>query len=95
MSLFSPWRNVTITSHRVLIKDMHYDEKMIKAKYNAKAKCFGKKWQFFGKYFVLTKWKILCVHRKCDALRDLVPFIQFQKREKHPLRSVTFSKVAG
>ena len=44
MSLFSPWRNVRITSHRVLIKDMHYDEKMIKAKYNAKAKCFGKKW---------------------------------------------------
>ena len=21
---------------------------------------------------------------KCDALRDLVPFIQFKKREKHP-----------
>ena len=30
----------------------------------------------------------------CDALRDLVPFIQFKKREKHPWRSVTFSKVA-
>ena len=29
------------------------------------------------------------------ALRDLVPFIQFKKREKHPWRSVTFSKVAG
>ena len=32
---------------------------------------------------------------KCDALRDLVPFVQFKKREKHPWRSVTFSKVAG
>ena len=32
---------------------------------------------------------------KCDALRDLVPFVQLQKREKHPWRSVTFSKVAG
>ena len=21
---------------------------------------------------------------KCDALRDLVPFVQFKKREKHP-----------
>ena len=30
-----------------------------------------------------------------NALRDLVPFVQFQKREKHPWRSVTFSKVAG
>ena len=26
----------------------------------------------------------------CDALRDLVPFAQFKKREKHPWRSVTF-----
>ena len=31
----------------------------------------------------------------CDALRDLVPFVQFKKREKHPWRSVTFSKVAA
>ena len=29
------------------------------------------------------------------ALRDLVPFVQFKKREKHPWRSVNFSKVAG
>ena len=29
------------------------------------------------------------------ALRDLVPFAQFKKREKHQWRSVTFSKVAG
>ena len=27
------------------------------------------------------------------ALRDLVPFVQFKKREKHPWRSITFSKV--
>ena len=32
---------------------------------------------------------------KCDALRDLVPFVQSKKREKHPWKSVTFSKVAG
>ena len=32
---------------------------------------------------------------KCDVLQDLVPFVQFKKREKHPWRSVTFSKVAG
>ena len=31
----------------------------------------------------------------CDALRDLVPFAQFKKREKHSKRSVTFSKVAS
>ena len=30
------------------------------------------------------------------ALRDdLVPFVQFKKREKHPWRNVNFSKVAG
>ena len=32
---------------------------------------------------------------KWDALRDLLPFIQFKKREKHPRRSVNFSKIAG
>ena len=29
---------------------------------------------------------------KCDALRDLVPFAQFKKREKHPWGSFNFSK---
>ena len=31
----------------------------------------------------------------CGALRDLVLFVQFKKRKKHPWRSVNFSKVAG
>ena len=31
----------------------------------------------------------------CDALRDLVPFVQFKKREKYPWRSVTFGKDKG
>ena len=30
-----------------------------------------------------------------DAMRDLVPFVQFQKREKHPWRSVSFSRDAA
>ena len=34
------------------------------------------------------------IDSECDVLRDLVPFVQFQKREKHPWRSVNFSKVA-
>ena len=38
---------------------------------------------------------LLLVKIICDALRDLVPFAQFKKREKHPWRSATFSKVAG
>ena len=29
-----------------------------------------------------------------DILCDLVRFVQFKKREKHPWKSVTFSKVA-
>ena len=32
---------------------------------------------------------------RCDALRDLVPFLQFKKREKRPWRSITFSEVAA
>ena len=31
----------------------------------------------------------------CDILRDLVPFVQFKKREKHPWMSVTYSNAAG
>ena len=31
----------------------------------------------------------------CGALRDLVAFVQFKKREKLPWRNVNFSKVAG
>ena len=31
----------------------------------------------------------------CGALRNLGPFVQLKKREKHPWRSVNFSKVAG
>ena len=30
-----------------------------------------------------------------DALRDLVLFVKFEKREKHPCRRITFSKIAG
>ena len=31
----------------------------------------------------------------CDVLRDLVLFVQFKKRVKHPWRSVTLSKVVS
>ena len=31
----------------------------------------------------------------CGVLRDLVPFLKFKEREKHPWRSVSFSKVRG
>ena len=31
----------------------------------------------------------------CDALRDLVPLVQFKNREKHPWSSVTLSKGAA
>ena len=37
---------------------------------------------------------LMVSRKKCDALRDLVPFVHFNKREKHPWKSVTFSKVA-
>ena len=31
----------------------------------------------------------------CGALRDLVQFVQFKKREIHPWGSVNFNKVVG
>ena len=27
----------------------------------------------------------------CDAMRDLITFVQIKKREKHPLKIITFS----
>ena len=50
-----------------------------------------------GKRLNITKEMISVQYGNyiCDALRDLLPFVQFRKREKHPWRSVTFSKVAG
>ena len=39
------------------------------------------------------KWGLSKV--MCDALCNLVPFVQFKKREKHPRRAVNFSKAAG
>ena len=35
----------------------------------------------------------IITNAKTCALRDLVPFVQFKKREKHRRRSVTFSKL--
>ena len=40
----------------------------------------------------MNTFKVLSV---CDGLRNLVTFVQFKNREKHPWSSVTFSKVAG
>ena len=41
-------------------------------------------------------WLVLCMqYIRCDVLHELVSFLQIKKREKHPLRSVTFSKVTG
>ena len=42
----------------------------------------------------LTEPLLIC-YSICDALRDLVPYVQFKKREKHSWRNVTFSKVAA
>ena len=43
-------------------------------------------------YFIELFAMIQC--QLWDELRDLLPFAQFKKREKHPWRSVTFSKQA-
>ena len=48
-----------------------------------------------AKVIVIEYRKKITVSQICDALRDLVAFVQFKRREKHPWRSVNFSKVAG
>ena len=57
-----------------------------------------KKWCMTLGGWCMTVKTLLEFSRTCfniwDALRDLIPFVQFRKREKHPWRSVTFSKVA-
>ena len=35
-------------------------------------------------------WGFFNIKNICEALRDLVPFVQFKKLKKHPWRSVTF-----
>ena len=45
--------------------------------------------------FVFHTLKFSYIFGNSDAVRDLVLFVQFKKREKHPWRSVTFSKVTG
>ena len=43
----------------------------------------------------LSAWNVqecMAATDQWGALRDLVPFVQFKKREKHPCRSVNFSK---
>ena len=44
---------------------------------------------------VLVFCKLELQGQICDALHDLLPFVQFKKREKLPWKSVNFSKVAG
>ena len=50
---------------------------------------------FHKKDLVLRSLSTRYMKFKCDALRDLVPFLQFKKCEKQPWTSVNFSKVAG
>ena len=49
------------------------------------------KFHYYGKIGGISE----AVSQKCDALHELVPFVQFKKREKLPWRIVNFSKVAG
>ena len=46
---------------------------------------------------VFTLWKIekqYVYHEgKCDVSHDLVPFVQYKKREKHPWRSALLAKL--
>ena len=51
----------------------------------------------YGGAYPIPSSNNLCLthNRLSDVLLDFVPFVQLEKREKQPWRSVTFSKVAG
>ena len=44
-----------------------------------------------------AKWILFCKEKYFiyDVLRDLVQFVQFKKREKHPWRRKRFSDISG
>ena len=44
-----------------------------------------------GEWYALDNFGVGGNYGICGALRDLAPFVQFEKREKHPRRSVNFS----
>ena len=50
--------------------------------------------KFFHLSTVLRITLSLAVNFQSDTLRDLVPLVQFKKREKHTWRIITFSKVS-
>ena len=63
-----------------------------------KAKCKKKKImdnaasnRHFKVNFILKYMTVLISLKKCDALRDLVPFVPFKKHKKHPWKSDTFT----
>ena len=47
---------------------------------------------FTKKHSVISLREAVTHNCSCDSLCDLVPFVQFKKREKYPWRSVTFTK---
>ena len=53
------------------------------------------RFQFLRNVFCLTLLIRSISKIICDALRNLVSFVQFKKCEKQPWSSVTFSKVAS
>ena len=52
-------------------------------------------WQFPLIVCLLSPLVLISFVNICAVLRDLIPFVQFKKREELPWRSVTFSKVPG
>ena len=53
---------------------------------------------YYVRFFYTQRWYQIHMQSKkglCVALHNLVPFVRFKKREKHPWRSVTFSKACN
>ena len=91
----------SITSNSIKVTHVFYDKNQGVSTKTCGWKNLRLSWRF--KYLFWKKNRTASIQgclyiirsNKCDIFRDLVTFVQFKKREKHPWRSVIFSKVAG
>ena len=83
---------LVIIIDNALLFDSHINDEYKKATQKLFKKKKKKKKMIFNS---MIKLKFTYCPLICDALRDLVPSVQFKKRGKHQWRSVTFSKVGG
>ena len=94
-----PGRREKIKAFKAFIKPFEVPQRSVKIKIQFNF-CFNQQkcWNKTNSDYFLSKTKVTSYSRYsilyiCDALGDLVLFVQFKKLEKHSRQSVTFSKL--